>query len=452
MKHWVLLLILGMVWGHASNGHCAQKVLDIFQARKPFPIGWLAPGGFQDLETLSSGKQREVLAQLDRAGKKRKFRKQRNLIHLTAGRLEALLNEPLASCHRLKYSIVGNFILEDYRLHFLSQCEIALAEKDSAGDKPNHSLSHLRRALQYKMALFKSYPSSPFSHDLADELARVERLAGKANLESGNLKRAWQTYRKALMRTTAGPPDMAIDATLGLAQVYEKAGNYADAIDLHLFLSRNHPTATVREAASGFVERMEQTTGQTKRALDGLDKLAAWASQAAAPFREFSPRPKTFQNPTVQNFWDVFAAGNLDQVLDAAQAVFAEVPGHREAAGVLPALNRFLTEYLQNHEWPEELDEILAHYPVKALGALGFMLWKQQLVEAAANVYRRILQDHPLETEWCHKAAFFLGRIYEDLKDYPAAQDQYQNLLQRYNQGPYTPMARFKVPWVRRLQ
>lgn len=119
---------------------------------------------------------------------------------------------------------------------------------------------------------------------------------------------------------------------------------------------------------------------------------------------------------------------------------------------VLIKANNLIVDYLDNNEWEESIDLVTDIYPAEILDNLAMRLWKNGHNDGPARLYRKILNKYSLQTLLCHKAVFFLGRIMEDEGKFADAISFYENLLKKYDFGPYTPAALFKIPWLERLQ
>jgi soluble lytic murein transglycosylase len=154
----------------------------------------------------------------------------------------------------------------------------------------------------------------------------------------------------------------------------------------------------------------------------------------------------------VQSFYESLEQDDLEKSLIAGLRVLRNFPGIQEARGVIRMLKQLIPLYLENHSSNEVIEQMATLLTRKDLNDLAYSLWNSNQTQYAAFFYEKIIKQYPLEISACHKALFFLGRIAEDEGEYTKAVAYYDLLLKKYDFGPYTTIALFKIPWIERLE
>ncbi len=101
------------------------------------------------------------------------------------------------------------------------------------------------------------------------------------------------------------------------------------------------------------------------------------------------------------------------------------------------------------------LKQFLKAYPhhakvQKARFDIGRNLWNLGKPIAGAKYFKEVTQDPP-STELAVKAQFFLGKIYEERKNFPEALKNYRTALEKYPNKSYAQWAGWRLGWVHYL-
>lgn len=96
---------------------------------------------------------------------------QSNLIHLGISYIYLLQKN-----HKKAFEILNKekgeaFILEDFRIYFLTVALRALAEERVQGEDFDQAIEYLKEAIKNQMILFKSFPASLFHEDIPKIMA-----------------------------------------------------------------------------------------------------------------------------------------------------------------------------------------------------------------------------------------------------------------------------------------
>lgn len=451
----LVLVLLGQV-----PASFAQD-LDIFKSSRPFPVEFkFLPDRITDLETLPKEKISDVLKLFLKAEGKAPNREKRNLYNLAIGFLYLKDGDFRKALKRLKSRIIGNFVLEDFRLHFQAIALKELAVQRLGDKKYSRAIEYLLKSIKLRLEIHQLYPESPFHHSLPQDLAETEKLLGDAYYLILNYKIAWQAYRKALMRDFPDNHEHRFQVYLALAKTYESAGNLQEVVDIYTYLLKNFNDPRIKDIVVRFLQKHEKPIIEKK--IDAKILLAKYSPDGTGnPTREKRPdsirsnktsSSEPYGNDRVRDFYRSLQQSDLEITFAKALTVLEDYPGIDATRKIIKKVNRLIVKYLRKHPWNETIDRITDHYPSKTLRGLAHNLWQEGNSGMAAVLYGKILNQYPLETEACHKALFFLGRIYEDKKEFSKAIRFYKRLLKRYDSGSYTTSALFKIPWIERLQ
>ncbi|MFQ5673329.1 MAG: transglycosylase SLT domain-containing protein [Nitrospinales bacterium] len=448
-----------LLWLPVSTGQ--TKNLDIFKSGKAFPVDFVyLPERIVNLETLTPEQIPKVLKQYLHAERKVKGREKRNLHNLAIAFLYFKNADYDKAIGYLRNKIIGNFILDDFKIHFHAAALKELARQKLAEKKNIPAIGYLRQSIDLRLKLYRSFPTSPFYFSLPRDLAETEKLLGDAHFNNLSYKAAWRAYRKALMRKFPDNHAHRLQVYLALAKTYESANNLREAVNIYTHLASNFDEPEAGAAAADFVKKYEKTIRKQK--LNAEILLAAYsvreastrggesASDSARPGKK--PTAKSYDNENTRKFYESLSRKDPEQAFAWALKVLRKYPGRKSTRSVVRDVNRLIVEYLRDHPWNTDIDGITSHYPAQILRDLAYNLWRNLNPDAAALLYKKLLHQYPLEVESCHKALFFLGRIYEDKKDYPQAVRFYGRLLREYDHGSYATAARFKISWIKRLE
>jgi len=447
----LIILLLGLCpWLASANS------LDVFETGKTFPTDFLFKEGIPDLKNLEPEDIDSVLQKFGDALQQVESTAQNNLIHLGMAYLYLAKHEYDQALAILNDDFTGEFILEDFRTYFLSITSSQLAEKSMDGELWDQAVSLLKEAFRFEMILFEKFPSSPFHDDVSLRLANIEARLGDAYFEQGNYPSAWSHYNQALVREYPGHKKNRLSIYLALARTYEAGKNMDEAADIYIFLLNNTPSQVTRHESLAFLknnlETLESRNGsaeQLKRLLQG--KREKNTSPVKPVARKLPKWPQT-SNKVIDNLYHALSMGDFPKIMDYGMKVLKDFPGDENVKGILNHVNQALLNQVQKVPWSRDMEALIDLYPVSTLSQLARKLWESGFSDNSLLVYQKLLDKFPTETRSCHKALFFMGRIEEDNYRYEKAIDYYQKLLDRYNWGYFTPAARFKIPWLHRLQ
>ena len=453
-----ILFLTLLLWFPASIGQA--KNLDIFKSGAAFPVDFVyLPERITNLETLTPEEIPKVLKQHLQAEGKIKDREKRNLHNLATGFLYLKNGDYAKAVNYLQNKIIGNFILDDFKIDFQAAALQELARQKLGEKKFSRAVEYLHRSIDLRLKIYHSFPASPFYFSLPRDLAETEKLLGDVYFQNMNYKAAWQAYRKALMREFPDNRAHRLQVYLALAKTYESANNLREAVDIYTHLASDFDEPEAGEAVAEFIKKYAKPLRE--QPLDVGILLAAYSARETAPASGESapdaggpkeePPAKSYENESVRKFYEALNRKNLGQAFTWALVVLRKYPGMESTGGVIKEVNRRIVEYLRKHSWNTDLDGITGRYPAETLRKLAYDLWRNLNPDAAAVLYKKLLHKYPLEIESCHKALFFLGRIYEDKKDYARAHRFYDRLLKEYDYGFYTTAALFKISWIDRL-
>ena len=142
------------------------------------------------------------------------------------------------------------------------------------------------------------------------------------------------------------------------------------------------------------------------------------------------------------------------------KAVIQEIQQLQKEYNILPG--RFYFFLAQAHRGLRDrknankiLRQFLKIYPhhakvQKAKFDIGRNLWNLGQPIAGAKYFKTVTQDSP-SSELAVKAQFFLGKIYEERKNFPAALRNYKSALNKYPDELYAQWAGWRLGWVHYL-
>lgn len=307
------------------------------------------------------------------------------------------------------------------------------------------------------MILYKNFPSSPFHEDVPQILAQIETRLGDVYFKNGDYPAAWNSYNNALARKNS---NCRCDGThlkiyTALAQTYEAGNNLNEAADIYIYLLNNFPSHKTTKAAQTFLENNEMAlqdingnAEQLKQLLNGNGRDGDAPVKSVA--RKVPNWPQT-NNETFNSLYHALSTEDFQKIVEYGEKVLKEFPGDENAKGIYNHFNKAILKKVRSDKWSAEINRLVDLYPVHHMNRLANRLWERGFPDASQRVYQKILDHYPTETLACHKALYFMARIEEDSHRYPEAIKYYEQLLEKYNWGYFTPSAQFKIPWLHRL-
>ncbi len=428
------------------------KSLDIFDTSNPFPL--ILPALDErtfDLGRLNPQDMPVILNHYETALKRAGSREEKNLLGLALGHLYFQNGNPQKAAHYLKEKIVGNFVLEDFRLDRLALALKKQGQQELLKQKYPQAIEYFKQSEQRRINIFRNYPDSPFHANVSGDLAEIDYLLGEAYFLAVNYKAAWQAFRRSLMRDFPENKEHRFKVNLALAKIYQSAGDLENAADIYITLLKSTSSHEAREMAIKFFKIYE-------RKLNGLgielDDVRVARPPARAKKQHAPPKkPKViYKNERVREFHESLNQDDPLNSLELGLKVMEKYPGIQEARGVIKLIKLLVPLYLESDSNNGVVEKISTLFPPKDLNKLALLLWRAGQTKQATFFYEKIIQQYPLEINACHKALFFLGRIAEDEREYSKAVAYYELLLKKYDFGPYTTFALFKIPWIERLQ
>lgn len=440
-----------------QTGHVSAKSLDIFNTLEAFPpvLSSLADKNY-DLSRIEEKEIPLVLKYYVTAWGNSNTQEEKNLLVLAIGYLHYLDQNYKAAINYLGKKILGNFILEDFRIHYLSLALRDRGIQELENQNSSMALDLFKRSEKLQLIIFRSYPDSPFYSNVTRDLAEVEYQLGKGYSQALNYRTAWQAYRRSLMRIFPHNEEHKIKVNLSLAENYRSAGDLKSAADVYASILNNTQSEETKETARNFFRVHIEGLKKLNIDLEGLEIDTRISSKMNG---EASKRPIArkknkviYKNEMVKSFYESIDLNDEEVSLKLGLNVLQNVPGIQEARGVTKLLNHLLISYLRDHPVNDVVEQITTLYPRKSLNKVAYSLWKEELSDQAAFFYEKIIQQYPLEINACHKAMFFLGRIAEDKGEYSKAVGYYEQLIQKYDFGTFTTAAFFKIPWIYKLE
>ena len=430
--------------------------LDIFNSAKPFPVDFLVKSKrLIQLDGLTKKQAIRILPFYLTSKKKIDNPDYNNILNLSIGYLYLKIGEPENAEFWLKNKILGNFVLEDYRLFFRSIALEAIGTNHLNNNKYISSIKAYRKSIKLLLRIHHSFPESPFIENIDRIIAEAEEKLGNAYVRSMNYKAAWRSYRSSLMRIFDDNNGHQLRVRLALASVYEASGNLKESSDMYAFLLPFAEDEKIKVTIKSFIEKYKH---KIKEKNISLNKLIAWNNNLSRNQRPLKKIHKDIdfssddKNIAIREFYDSLNMNNFPVIVRKAWLVLNKFPGIESSIKVIEDVNPRIVKYLKNNPWTDILNPLINLYPSKVLSSLAYELWLNRKPDSAAVLYKIILEQYPLETEVCHKSLFFLGRIFEDKKEYLLALHYYRQLIKKYEFGRYTPAALFKIPWILRFQ
>lgn len=444
----VIILLMSLFLG---IGTACGNTLDVYRTHEPYPVkSLLSEETHYNLGRIAKVDLGSVLKVYLREEKKHNSQEEKNLFALAIGFLYMQNENYHAAMHWFDKKIVGNFVLEDYRLYFWAQTLKAYGEKKYADNHYSQAIQLISHAIELNHRIDQLFPDSPFRATLQRDTALMEQQLGDIQFKRFNYKAAWRFYRLAIMRDYEGKDARQSQLILSLARTYEAGGELESALDMLINLTDSSPE--YKEELTIFLRKHEQNLTDTGINTQHLRTMLSKSSLTQTGTPELEDNKFVSEHPDILEFYDTVGQGETLEVLEKGLILLTRYPGRPETPQIIQKLDQAIIQHLDNHSWPVVLDAITRLYPPEKLSRLGLYFWRAQKPEIAAEFYKKIIEQYPLRTGLSHKAIYFLGRIYEDIKNYDVAIGHYSRLIDEYSDGPYTTAALFKIPWIMRLQ
>jgi soluble lytic murein transglycosylase-like protein/outer membrane protein assembly factor BamD (BamD/ComL family) len=448
-----LILFLAVFF---QTGNASGKSLDIFNTLEAPPVLSSLRDKSFDLSRIEEKEIPLVLKYYVPAWVKSKTQEEKNLLALAIGYLHYLDQNYKGAIKYFDQKIVGNFILEDFRIHYLSLALRARGIQELANQQNLVALDFFKRSEKLRRIIFRSYPDSPFYSSVTRDLAEVEYQLGTAYSQVLNYRAAWQAFRRSLMRQFQDNEEHKLKVNLSLAENYRSAGDLKSAADVYASILNNTKSQEAKVAALNFFRVHIDRLKEINIDLEGLEIDTSISSKmnGQANRRPIARKKNkvTYRNKMVRKFYESIDLNDEEVSFKLGLNVLQNYPGIQEARGVTKILNHLLISYLRDHPVNDVVEQITTLYPRKSLNKVAYSLWREELPDQAAIFYKKIIQQYPLDINACHKSLFFLGRIAEDKGEYPKAVGYYEQLIQKYDFGSFTTAALFKIPWIYKLE
>lgn len=431
--------------------------LDVFETGKSFPVDFLFKEEIPSLKNLDSNNIEPVLQKFMDAREQVESSVENNLVHLGISYIHLRQNYHKKALEILSQEINGDFILEDFKIYFLTVALRALAERSLQEEDLDQAIEYLQEAFKNQMILFENFPSSPFHEDVPRHLADIEAQLGDAYFKQEDFPAAWSHYNNALVRekSNCGCDGKHLKIYSALAQTYEAGQNLDEAADMHIYILNNFPSSQATRKVTAFLENnreaLEGVNGNAERLKHLLDMREKQNGSPIKPVAKKTPKWPRTNNGLFNSLYHALSIDNFPEIAKYGEKVLREFPGDENTKGIFSHMNQAILNKIRRDEWSQEMARLVDLYPVRHMNKLASRLWENEFADAAQRVYQKVLDKYPNETLACHKALYFMARIEEDNHRYAEAIDLYEKLLSKYNWGYFTPSAQFKIPWLYRL-
>jgi tetratricopeptide (TPR) repeat protein len=415
-----------------------------------FPIdSFIYSGENSDLASLS---KKEIDSNLKRFLKLKKTASTQELkepINLALGYLYLKKEEFELAIQTLNNSISDKFPLGDYSIEILSQSLSRLAEKNLKEVNYSKAIKNLDRAAKLRLQLLQNFPGSPFIKTLEIELSELERVKGRVYSAQKKFGKSILFYRRALVRDFESS-ERRSSVLLELAELYQTINRIPEAIETFVKLtSMESLEPEVEEKIKKFVSKYENEIRADKRA--SLTLLNEEKSLKAEIKEDEIVRYQTDSKSDEEflNNWRIFS---FAQFSEKSKFILTNFPGAQNSAKIIDIVVQKLSDRLAKYSWNKNFQSLVSLLPPKKINELALSLWRRGRSTMAAKCYGIIVDKFPMEIQIAHKSLFFLGRIFEDKKEFSKARGFYRRLMESYPHGVYSGAAAFKIPWIHRLQ
>ncbi len=427
---------------------------DTYNTDTAFPINFLFRNEIPNLEN-NNDNYNKIAGIFEKSKIQTESDEQYRLIQLGKGYILLKKNKYDEALKVLKNNIKGQFILEDYRLYYMAEVLYKQAVLKTKKNQDSQAISLMEERLEILFKIFNQFPESPFNVEIISKIIEQEILLGELNLKIEKYDKAWTLFRMAMLRSYENDPKYLQEITHYLLKNFEAAEDYESVIEIYHFLLNKYPTKNFIQEAKAYLEKKEKTLekkGVEFKKIQNLiysyEKKGMTPAKKTVLLREIKNK---FESEEVQKFYQFIEKNNFSKALIIGYEILNKYPGLLETQGIIEELNKVMRVYIKSRGWNSSINKILNVYTLKQLYDLAFYFWNRSMSSYAAKSFKRILKRFPQEVQYCHKSLYFLGRIYEDKKEYTEAIKFYSQVIDYYNHGPYAAISFFKVPWVQRL-
>lgn len=301
--------------------------------------------------------------------------------------------------------------LEDYARFHLIRAQAQSGKHEKARDNALELLKHIPNTLLY---------------------AKAQLILAEAQTQLGEKEAAMETLEHAIQSITRDFShrkfrDSLPDLIFQLAQIQEQSGKQLEAYLNFRKLHIKYPN--------------HDRTPEAETALKRLTSLEA-VKEVPLTLREHTDRIQgLFENVRYQEIIEEIQKLKRENDLLPGRFYFFLARAHgglrdrKKANGVL---KKFLKLY------PHHAKVQNAKFDV------GRNLWNLGQPMAGAKYFKEVTQDAP-SSELAVKAQFFLGKIYEERKNFPEALKNYKAALEKYPNEDYAQWAGWRLGWVHYL-
>ncbi len=409
---------------------------------------FIQSGEILDLTNLSKTEKSSTLNRFLKLKKTASTQKLNEPINLALGYLYLEKGEFELAIQTLNNSISDEFPLGDYSIEILSQSLSRLAEKNLKEANYSKAIKNLDRAAELRLQLVQNFPDSPFIQTLEIELSELERRKGRVYSAQKKFEKSILFYRRSLLRKFESS-ERHSSILIELSELYETIDRIPEAIDIFATLaSKKTLDPGVEEEIKKFVSKYENEIRADKRAsqilLADVHKSEIKEDEIVSYKKGDSKLDEEFLNN-----WKMFS---FSQFSEKSKFILTNFPGAQNSTKILNVVVQKLSDRLSKYSWNKNAQSLASLLPPEKLNELALSLWRRGRSTMAAKCYRMIVDNFPMEIPIVHKSLFFLGRIFEDKKEFSKAQGFYRRLVVSYPHGVYSGAAAFKIPWIHRLQ
>ncbi len=415
-----------------------------------FPIdSFISLGEILNLSDLSEIEINSIMIRYLKLEKTASNQELKGPVNLALGYLYIEMEKSELAIKTLEKYISENSPLGDYFIELLGQALLQLSESKLKEKKYSEALKNLDRAIKLRLQLVQNFPSSPFVKTLEIKLSELERMKGRVYLAQRKFEKSISFYRRALARKSESP-EWRSRALIELAELYQSLNKIPEAIEVFTMLASNDfNDENIEKTKKQFVSKYENEIRGNKLAFQGL-MAKEWSSESEIKQEEIADnRGILGVDEEFLNNWRMLSFAKF---VEKSKFILINFPGTKNAIQVLNIVVQKLSDRLAKYSWSMGAQKLASLLPPEKLNELALSLWRRGRSGLAAKCYRLIVDKYPMETRIVHKSLFFLGRIFEDKKEFLKAQGYYRRLVESYPYGVYTGAAAFKIPWIHRLQ